>query len=99
MAHCGGPCALAMASSPRTAAVVGSGCAGLAAADALAQRGWRVTVFEADAHVGGHAHTRVVEGVPVDVGFMVFNRVTYPNMARRALRGRPRPARRKAAQP
>jgi phytoene dehydrogenase-like protein len=84
---------MAARGAPRTAAVVGSGCAGLAAAYALAAAGARVTVFEADDHVGGHAHTRAVEGVPVDVGFMVYNRVTYPNMARgarRAARGRAR---------
>jgi cyclopropane-fatty-acyl-phospholipid synthase len=75
---------------PRTAAVVGSGCAGLAAADALASRGVRVTLFEAADRLGGHADTRQVEGVDVDVGFMVFNRVTYPNMAR-ALSAKPEP--------
>jgi phytoene dehydrogenase-like protein len=71
-----------MASSPRRVAVVGSGCAGLAAAHALSRAGVRVTLLEAAECVGGHADTRLVEGVPVDVGFMVFNRVTYPNMAR-----------------
>lgn len=64
----------------RTVAVVGSGCAGLAAAYHLSQAGCEVTVYEAASHVGGHAHTRSVEGTPVDVGFMVCNRVTYPNM-------------------
>jgi len=39
-----------------------------------------VTLFEASPTVGGHASTLEVEGVPVDVGFMVCNRVTYPNM-------------------
>lgn len=63
-------------------AVVGSGVAGLAAAHKLAQSGFRVTLLEADSHVGGHAHTMAVDGVPVDVGFMVFNGVTYPNMVR-----------------
>ena len=63
-------------------AVVGSGCAGLAAAHALSKAGLHVTVFEAASHVGGHAHTVQVEGTAVDVGFMVCNRVTYPNMVR-----------------
>ena len=76
---------------PRTAAVVGSGCAGLAAASALASRGVRVTLFEAAPRIGGHADTRQVEGVDVDVGFMVFNRVTYPNMARGPRKAEPQP--------
>lgn len=66
----------------KTCAVVGSGCAGLACAHALAKAGVRVTLYESDAQFGGHARTMMVEGVPVDVGFMVCNRVTYPNMVR-----------------
>jgi predicted NAD/FAD-binding protein len=61
-------------------AVVGSGVAGLSAAHSFALKGCKVTLLEADSHVGGHADTMVVDGVPVDVGFMVFNSVTYPNM-------------------
>ena len=72
-----------MATGARTACVVGSGVAGLSAAHSLAEQGFKVTVLEAAAHVGGHAQTLEVDGVPVDVGFMVFNRVTYPNMVRR----------------
>jgi predicted NAD/FAD-binding protein len=71
-----------MAAPPRRVAVVGSGCSGLAAAYELSCRGVEVTVFESADHVGGHACTLQVEGVPVDVGFMVCNRVTYPNMVR-----------------
>ena len=71
-----------MAAPPRRVAVVGSGCSGLAAAYELSCRGAEVTVFESAGHVGGHACTLQVEGVPVDVGFMVCNRVTYPNMVR-----------------
>ena len=66
----------------QSVAVIGSGVAGLAAAYKLAEQGYAVTVFEAADHVGGHSHTMEVDGTPVDVGFMVFNRVTYPNMAR-----------------
>lgn len=70
-------------------AVVGSGIAGLAAASHLAERGYKVTLFEADSHIGGHAWTQTVSTgtkenpgprVEVDVGFQVFNQVTYPNM-------------------
>ena len=62
-------------------AVVGSGVSGLAAAWTLMKAGCHVTLYEADDHVGGHAWTVEVEpGLSVDVGFMVFNRVTYPHM-------------------
>lgn len=66
-------------------AIIGSGIAGLGCAWFL-RRDFEITVFEADAHVGGHANTvDVVEDgrrLPVDTGFMVFNHVTYPNLLR-----------------
>jgi len=66
-------------------AIIGSGISGLGAAWFL-HRDFAVTVFEADSHIGGHANTVTVAEhgatVPVDTGFMVFNRVTYPNLAR-----------------
>jgi uncharacterized protein len=69
-----------------TAAVVGSGVAGLTAAYLL-QRRYDVTLFEADGRLGGHAHTHelpTVDGrtVDVDTGFIVHNRRTYPNLLR-----------------
>jgi uncharacterized protein len=64
-------------------AVIGSGIAGLAAADALRQAA-HVTLFEADGRFGGHAHTVDVtlDGVThgVDTGFLVFNHRTYPQL-------------------
>ena len=63
--------------------VVGSGISGLAAAWLLAQR-HRVTLYEADARLGGHSHTVdvAVRGTPVaaDTGFIVYNEPAYPNL-------------------
>ena len=64
-------------------AVVGAGVSGLAAAHELARSGGaRVTVYEKEDYLGGHARTVAVEDadadagtVQLDLGFMVFNRV------------------------
>ena len=69
-----------------TAAVVGSGVAGLTAAYLL-QRRYDVTLFEADDRLGGHAHTHELptddgRTVDIDTGFIVHNRRTYPNLLR-----------------
>ncbi|NMF87417.1 NAD(P)/FAD-dependent oxidoreductase [Aromatoleum petrolei] len=68
---------------PRRIAVVGAGISGLACAWMLA-REHQVTVFEAGQCAGGHTNTVdvTVDGVthPVDTGFLVFNRRTYPNL-------------------
>lgn len=69
--------------SGRRIAVVGGGIAGLGSAWLLAQR-HQVTLFEAADYVGGHSNTIDVElagrSHPVDTGFLVFNRRTYPNL-------------------
>lgn len=66
-------------------AVIGTGISGSLAARLLAAR-HEVTVFEANDYPGGHANTVDVELAgqvfPVDTGFMVFNRRTYPNFCR-----------------
>jgi predicted NAD/FAD-binding protein len=71
-------------SAPRRA-VIGSGIAGLAAAHVLGTRG-PVTLFEADARLGGHADTHdvLVDGrtIGVDTGFIVHNDRTYPTLLR-----------------
>jgi len=63
-------------------AIVGAGIAGLGAAWRLQQKGYAVTLFEANGYAGGHTHTVDVtlDGVthPVDTGFLVFNERTYP---------------------
>ncbi len=68
-------------------AIIGSGIAGLGCAHFL-HREHAITVFEQDGRVGGHSHTvdatepGTGRAVPIDTGFMVFNRVTYPLMCR-----------------
>lgn len=69
----------------RHVAIVGSGVAGLTAAYILSRRD-HVTLFEADARPGGHAHTHDVPqesgSLAVDTGFIVHNNRTYPNLVR-----------------
>lgn len=64
-------------------AVVGAGISGLSAAWLLSRR-HDVTLYEQEGRLGGHSNTVDVEidGVshPVDTGFIVFNRDTYPNL-------------------
>ncbi|XP_042438219.1 uncharacterized protein LOC122023874 [Zingiber officinale] len=61
-------------------AVVGAGISGLAAAYTLVKAGVEVVLYEKEDYLGGHAKTVSVDGLLLDLGFMVFNRVTYPNM-------------------
>ncbi len=64
-------------------AIIGSGISGLGAAYALKDTA-DVTVFEANDRPGGHAHTMDIDydGTPisVDVGFIVYNALNYPNL-------------------
>ena len=63
-------------------AVIGSGVSGLVAALRMAEQ-HDVTLFEADARLGGHANTVDApdgdQRVAVDTGFLVCNQNTYPN--------------------
>jgi len=70
----------------RSIAVVGSGVSGLTAAYVLSARN-RVTLFEADSRLGGHAHTHFIDRgdghvVGVDSAFLVHNDRTYPTLCR-----------------
>ncbi|GAB5454986.1 MAG: NAD(P)/FAD-dependent oxidoreductase [Henriciella sp.] len=64
-------------------AIIGSGISGLGAAYALKDTA-DITVYEANDRAGGHAHTMDVDydGTPmsVDVGFIVYNALNYPNL-------------------
>ena len=64
-------------------AVIGSGISGLSAAFYLSKK-FKVDLFEQDNHFGGHSYTYdIVENkkiISVDLGFIVFNEVTYPNL-------------------
>ena len=64
-------------------AVVGSGISGLSAAYYLSKK-HHVDLFEKDDHFGGHSHTIDVsldkKKISVDIGFIVFNHNTYPNL-------------------
>ena len=64
-------------------AVVGSGISGLSAAYYLSKK-HHVDLFEKEDHFGGHSHTIDLtlgnKKVSVDIGFIVFNFKTYPNL-------------------
>ncbi|MET4921213.1 FAD-dependent oxidoreductase [Streptomyces sp. PSRA5] len=67
-------------------AVVGGGVAGLTAAYVL-RRSYEVSLYEAEARLGGHAHTHDVASSDgrthrVDSGFIVHNERTYPLLLR-----------------
>ena len=64
-------------------AVIGSGISGLSAAYYLSKN-HHVDLFEKEDHFGGHSNTIdiTIDGkkISVDVGFIVFNHQTYPNL-------------------
>ncbi len=64
-------------------AVVGSGISGLSAAYYLSKKN-HVDLFEKEDRFGGHSHTIDLNFGPkkisVDIGFIVFNLKTYPNL-------------------
>jgi uncharacterized protein len=65
-------------------AVVGTGISGLGCAYLL-NPNHEITVYEKDQRIGGHTRTVTVNyggnDIPVDTGFIVFNRTNYPNLS------------------
>ena len=61
-------------------AVIGSGISGLSSAYFLSKK-YKVDLYEKEDHFGGHSFTYEIKEddkiVPVDLGFIVFNEVTY----------------------
>ncbi|MBU1100795.1 MAG: FAD-dependent oxidoreductase [Bacteroidetes bacterium] len=66
-------------------AIIGTGIAGMGAAYHLKDH-YDLTLFEKNNYVGGHTNTIKIDedgaNVFVDTGFMVFNKITYPNLTR-----------------
>ena len=65
-------------------AIIGSGISGLSASYYLSKK-HKVDLFEQEDHFGGHSYTYDITTstgtkVPVDLGFIVFNELTYPNL-------------------
>ena len=64
-------------------AVIGSGISGLSAAYYLSKK-YKVDLLEQDDHFGGHSYTYDIKEenktTSVDLGFIVFNKQTYPNL-------------------
>ena len=64
-------------------AVIGSGISGLSAAYFLSKH-HKVDLYEQNDYFGGHSYTYDIKEdeqiVPVDLGFIVFDELTYPNL-------------------
>lgn len=65
-------------------AVIGSGIAGLGFSYIAAKNNLHVTLFEKNDYFGGHSNTidLTIDGksIAVDTGFLVHNKLTYPNL-------------------
>ena len=66
-------------------AVIGSGISGLSASYYFSKK-YKVDLFEQDDHFGGYSYTYDIKEenkiIAVDLGFIVFNEQTYPNLIR-----------------
>lgn len=66
-------------------AIVGTGISGMACGHFL-QNDFDIYLYEQNGHIGGHSLTAEADEsgrqIPIDMGFMVFNKKTYPNLTR-----------------
>ena len=68
-------------------AVIGSGISGLGAAHFLSKK-HKVDMFEKENHFGGHSYTVEIAAhspnnlISIDLGFIVFNKINYPNLVK-----------------
>lgn len=66
-------------------AIIGTGVSGLSCAWGLRNLA-DLTLFESEKRPGGHTNTVTVQedgcAIPIDTGFIVFNKVTYPYLCR-----------------
>lgn len=64
-------------------AIIGAGISGLGAAHLLHPE-HEITLYEREGRIGGHSRTVTVDydgqSIPVDTGFIVFNKLNYPNL-------------------
>ena len=65
--------------------IVGAGISGMTAAYYLSKK-HDITLFEASDYIGGHANTAIIHEsgckLPIDTGFIVFNKPNYPTLCR-----------------
>ena len=63
-------------------AIIGCGISGLYLAWKISKK-FNVTVYEKNNYFGGHSNTinvKLEKKIPVDTGFIVFNKKNYPNL-------------------
>ena len=64
-------------------AIIGSGISGLTSAYLLSKEGHEVHIYEKESNLGGHTFTvEKNKNINLDIGFMVFNKKTYPNFCK-----------------
>ncbi|MBU4128552.1 NAD(P)-binding protein, partial [bacterium] len=67
-----------MEKKPRIA-IVGGGLSGLTAAYFLKEEGIEAIVYEKSSEVGGKLARVIVDGVPIDIGALLYSKELNPN--------------------